>query len=564
MIINENVANSAIGGFVENSDSGFSSMLSRLDEAMSSQFQLNYAKDIVNILEHTNSTEAYKDIILEDYSSYAPSQDMYNVHKRNIVKFEQLMENSRNALLEESLSSSLNPVVGLTFPLLKRYWVNCIYKDVLPTEVATAPVTKIGIETQYIEDENGKRYNLPEAFDHNFADIMGIVRKKLPDTLITVPSLDHDLITAAGGSVKQEDAISRDFYISRVFIEVPSDRTEAASTGKEIVEIPVRIDVEPADGTFGRNITAKGLGAHSEEVVKDYLSGQLDFETGLLTVGSVKAKITGIKVHGSLSSENHLRTASTGWTKDIKQFVIADGDHLATGLTEERIKDEKIVYNIDTTAKAISQMTDTIVQLKDIKIRNFLDTSRDRIKGTKYYSRGVFDVLPPTTYERTPTEWRKIELKETLDRLAISLKYILKNKSCYFAVIGNPMDIKLVDEVNWVYGQDAEVGGIKLDYSLGIYNDQHRFFVVSSERAELGKIKVLLIPTTEEHITYKHFEYQFFISNRYNRGRNVRTPSVMVSDRSLTDEVIPIQGEIIVVNSGKIGTSELYKSYDEV
>ncbi len=548
-----------VGSFIENGAQGFTQTLSRLSESFASEHNLDYAKDIGNIIQYENLLEQYKEILLEDYVT-APINNDAGMHQRNALKLDQMFENARKEILSESYSSNLNPIVGLTFPLLKRYWVNCVYKDFIPTEVATAPVVNIGIERLYLQDSKGKKFYLPEAFDENVDEIMGAVRQRLTDKPIAVPNFEYNLIEASGGSTLQQDTLSRDFFISSVTVDVK---------GTDVV-VKTRIPVEAGSGLFNKTITAKtaeekddqGVVTKPSQSVTDIVQGSVDFETGLINIGSVQQKIKAFTVSGSLSSENHLRTASSGWDKETKQFVIPDGDHLATGLTEERIKDEKIIYNIDTTAKAIQTMTDTVTQLKDIKIKRYLDDSKSRLVGTKHYQRAIFDCKPPSSYTKTPTEWRQIELKETLDRLAISLSYILRNQNVYFAVMGNPMDVKLLDQVNWIYGQDAEVGGIKLDYNIGLYNNQKRFFVVSSERATQGSLQVVLIPTTTEHITYKHFEYQFVISNGYRMAENVRIPSVMLFERSLTDEVIPIQGEVKLINNDVLGSSEIYGRYD--
>lgn len=542
-----------VGSFVEQPDTGFKGMLTKLSETFSSQYQLDYISDISTIMKHQGTINDYNSILLEDYMNCETADPEF--HRLNGLKLQQLCENSRKAILSESSVASLNPVVGLTFPLLKRFWVECEYKDFIPTEVATTPAFNLAIKKEYIQDANGKKHYLPDALFENLPEIMAAVRQELSKDTITVPNFEYDLITQAGGSIKQEDSISRDFYISSVIIKVPND------TAEEEVEVKTRIPVTAPTNSFQKLVVANGKGTKEKDVVKDFLSGSLDFETGKLNVACSQGKITGIKVTGYLSSENHLRTASTGWDPDIKQFMIPDGIHLATGLTEERLKDESVLFHIDATADAISTMTEVLKQLKDISIRDFLGKSKDRIKNTKYYKSAVFDCIHPDSYNQGPIEWRKQVLKETLDRLALNMKYILKNKNCYFAVMGNPMDIKLLDNINWIYGQDTEVGGTKLDYNIGLYNDQHRFYVVSSERATQGSIQILLIPTTDEIITYKHFEYQFIISNQYRHASNVRVPSVMASDRSLTDEVTPVQGEIFVMNNDKIGISEMYKNY---
>ena len=155
--------------------------------------------------------------------------------------------------------------------------------------------------------------------------------------------------------------------------------------------------------------------------------------------------------------------------------------------------------------------------------------------------------------------YKRDGLKDTLDKLSYGLTQVLQNENVGISVIGHPLDIRLLDNVQWVYGKDSEVGGCKLDYTFGLYNNQRNFIIGSSQKMTKGSLMIIVTPLTEEHMTYKLFEYQFFISNDYRDPNNVRIPSVMASARYLIDELIPIQGEIKILNNF-ISASDMYQN----
>lgn len=561
--------NNGLTGSFSGGNKGFKQTLNRLSETFENN-NLNYAQHITTILQSRQLNEAYMNTLLEDYAEdqdlnesaegYADFlQERHAVNYKNLIS---LFENSRNTILSEAQTSgSLKPIVGLTLPLLKLYWIKNIFKDFIPVIVAKENTVKIGIERQVLYGMDGKKYYMPEVFTDPEVNLTGISRQFLSKDPIAVPQTGYDLITQAGGSKVNDDEVSRLFFIDSIKYKNPAynseDHTEGAAP--EYLTIKTRIKVDAGTGMF-RHVIRKAAKAGEDAEIIDILMGDLDFKTGLLNIVSAKGAITAVTVDGSLSNENHFRVASVDWEKNVEEFTIPDGDHLATGLTEERIKDENVIYNIDSAAKVMQQMTDVIGQVKDKRIQVFLEESRDRIKGTNLFKGVTFDIKPPTVVQNiTHTQWTREELKETIDKLYLALGQILQNEEITVALLANEQDARLLTEVKWNYGKNSEVGGCKLSYNFGVYNNDRNFIVGSSHKIDQGSLMLIVIPLTDAHMTYKLFEYQFFISNEYRHPKNVRIPSVMVSDRYLIDELIPIQGEVKIENN-TISSSDVYKA----
>ena len=559
MIIN----NSGVTGSLSMSDNnGFKQTLAKLSETFESTQNLDYVSDLTRIMKHKNLSETYMSVILEDYadaSTLSESTTETNevasyMATQNNAKLRQLMENSRTALLNEAqMSGELKPIVGLTMPLLKLYWVKNVFKDFISTEVAEDYVIKRAIERQYVEDPNGKRYWLPEAFTDPDVDLFKAARTPLNTEDIPVPSQGYDLITKAGGSLKNDDQISPLFFINSITYKKQTNEDNLNPT-YESTKVTKRIKVDAGTGMFREPIY------NDKNELVDIVMGDVDFTTGLLNVASTKGLVQKITVDGALSSENHLNTLSVGWDKENIEFHIPEGIHISTGLTEERIKREKIMYNQDTQAKILSQMNDTLAQIKDTNIKKFLEDSAARIKGTDLFVGSTFDCKPPEALGNiTNTEWSRTELKETLDRVALDLVAILQNENVRLSVLGHPKDIRLLDNVQWMYGKDSEVGGCKLGYSIGLYNNQRNFLIGSSYKIQPGTLRIILTPLGDDQITYKLFEFQFFISNQYRDPKNLRVPSIMASDAYLIDEVIPVQSEIEIKNNLN-SSSEIFQA----
>ena len=557
-MFNNNSNAQTSGTYVTMGNRGFRQMLTKLSEAFEGR-SLDYVDDVKTILKRRDLKESYFNILMEDYNeagtlqeSTAMTEDIASqIIAENNSKLRELAEHSVTQMLNEAqMSGSLKPIVGLTLPLLKLYWVKNVFKDFISTEIAKEVAFYRAVERQYVIDAQNKKHWLPEALVDDSVNLYDAARQKLQTTPITVPQAGYDLITAAGGSRQNDDEISALFFINSITYKKPKDDQPET---EESVTVKTRIKAQPGTGMFRHVI----MGDDGETVI-DTLMGDVDFTTGMLNLASTKGKIESVTIDGALSSENHLRTLTTGWDKDNYQFVIPDTPHISTGLTVERMQNEKIIYNQDSQAKVIQQMNDILAQMKDSKIRDSLAESADRLRGTKYFAGTSFDCKPPAAiHNTTPLDWSSVELKQTLDRFGLTLSGVLQNENMAISVIGNPMDIRLLDNVTWVYGKDSEVGGCKLDYQIGLYNNQRNFRIGSTWKMPQGTVRFILTPLDETQITYKLFEFQFFISNEYSDPRNVRTPAVMACDRYLFDEVMPVQGELEIKNN-MVSSSEMY------
>lgn len=545
--LNTIVSTPTVGGFHTDSNSGVVNMLANLSEYAMSAANLDSVNHIKDILLQQGLLEGYTNITTGDYHNYTGSDKFgAQLHQLNAAKLEKKMANAADALLNEAGSASLNPITGLTLPLLKLYWIENIFKDFFHTEVADNIVINRQIERVYMLDGKGEKKYIPEAFNEleDIGAMLSIGDRKLTADLLPM-QMGINIMEMSGGSVRQRDEISRNFRISQVEFSV-TPAGEGAVAEKVMVNVSIKPDAANNNFTATVKATDSAAGEHV-----DMLFGTLDFSTGILNLGSSAGKITGVHIAGTLSAENNMSGASVGWEMDNKQFVIPTGKHLNTGLTVERMKREKIVYNIDTQAKTIANMSLVLNQLKDLDQLNYLNNSRDVIKSQpRIYVESTFDCAAMGQYALTEVEYRSIMLKEKMDKMAERMKKILKNPNVFFAVIGNPEDVRLLKDISWETTQGTSVvGGCVMNYSFGLLNANHRFVVLSSDKCQKGELRMIVRPLTQDQISYIHFDFDFIISNDYRDPAMPNVPSVMTTDSYLTDEVTPIQGSIKIINN---------------
>jgi hypothetical protein len=535
----------------------------QLREQFSTVHGIDPIADIAKVLMHRSLAEEYDQLMFDDYqsSSLNESADAFtaSVHGANIAMFNQMVDNSKKALMESAGIGALKPVVGLTLPLLKRYWIENAYKDIVPTEVPVKPVFKVGIEKKVLIDKDGVKHYLPEAIYDTPDVILGAVQKPLTSDPIAVPTVGFDLVTESGGSIAQRDSVSVNFHIKAVTIEI-NNGTVVSPTTKDVTLTNLRIPVDQATGMFTYVVSAPNEDEFEDTPpTTDVIFGSLDYSTGLLNITSTSAKVQSVIVGGTLSNENNLTSASTSWEHEDKEFTIPDGIHLNTGLTIERMTDSQMLYNIDEASYNVKLMSETLTSLREVSGFKYLNDSLTRLAGTGFVKQTTFNCKPPATVVVNDTyTWIRNSLKETLDNVATELAKVLKNKNVRFVVYGNIYDIKLLDlDVNWVYSTEVPMGGIKLNYKMGVMNKLHNFNIVSSDYCPTGHIKILVIPVTEEQITYKNFEFNMIIANDYRDPNMPNVPSVMTTLRYLDAEVTPVQGDIIIQNN-LLSASDLY------
>lgn len=546
----EESANNAkvIGSFSVDKHEGFKNSVKNLCESFQSAYQLDAVTDISKILRVDTLKEAYKETLLADVMESNVDDEYYASMPE---KLEQLFENSALELLQESGVAALAPIVGITLPVLKKSYIEGHSKDIVMTEIPTKPIIKAAFERRFLKDDQGNKHYIPDIFyDDKYKTIMSKGKGNPVDDsqAYTIPLQDFDILGASGGSIVARDTLALDFCIKAVTMTVD---------GSDVV-IPVHVTPNlAANSSFTSEIKTKDSAGNE---VKDILVGQVDFYRGTVSAASTSGKITAVQFGGHLSNENNVNTIELDRERELMEWKIPDGTRINTGLTLEKIKDYKALFDLDITSELIADISTVLAQYEDSEILGFLNDSYDKWKdmGTLpfgyedgFTAQGYFSCEPPANKFVTRSQWIDSELKYDLNRFIDELKIKLRNQDLMFVVYGHPNNITLIqDNVRWVIDEDTKIGGIQLDYRFGVMTaNKNRIHVVSTLKCPRDRgLRVVAYPLTKEIITFKHYKYSLNIENAYRNALTPLVPNVMGTSRFITTEVLPVQGEFHILD----------------
>lgn len=113
-------------------------------------------------------------------------------------------------------------------------------------------------------------------------------------------------------------------------------------------------------------------------------------------------------------------------------------------------------------------------------------------------------------------------------------------------MVANPTMISYLQDIQWVVDERTKVGGVKLDYKFGVTTIAGtRVHVISTMKETFAKgFRLIGYPLTQEFITYRKYDYSFFIENNYRNMNTPLIPNVMVAQRYLNYEYLPLQSEM--------------------
>jgi hypothetical protein len=550
-----------VGSFITDRNVDFKDNVKSMLESFRGSYSMDAIDDLVKVLKVDTLKEDYKERLMGDVLSESFDDPYLAMHP---AKLEQLFENTALEIVQESGIGQLAPIVGLSLPILKKNYLENHAKDIVMTEVPSKPIVKVAFERKFLKDKDGAKHYIPDIFyNDSYKEVLdktkgkAIVSTFFPEAGV-LPVQDLAIMALSGGTMQTRDSLAYDFHVQAVTIEVK----DAAGTGTQVITVS-GLNIAPdmaANGSFTYRVKAQGLDT-AKTVVEDILTGQVNFYDGTVSVASTGGKIKQVQFGGHLSNENNLETVELDRERETREWKIPDGQRINTGLTIEKLKDYKALFNIDVTTEVISDISTVLTQFEDSGILDYLDTSLAKWKGKKDlpfgYSDGFvesynFSATPPSNVFVTTSAWIDTELKFNLNREIDALKEKLKTTDIMFVLYGNPANITLIqDGVKWVIDEDTKIGGIQLDYRFGVMTqNKNRVHVVSSMKVPRNKgIRIVAFPLSKEVITFKHYKYSLNIENIYRNPLTPLTPNVMGTSRHLTTEVLPVQGEFNITNN---------------
>lgn len=564
--------NTEIIGKIQHSDGdvGFKSEVKGVFESYQAQ-GINLINDLPSVIANPSSKQAFIGTATESMSdsvlmtNSAASKDPFYGSYVNCV--EQLLDNTLDSIATESVMTGYAPIVAYNPFFLKKQWIDCVFKDVLMTEIPKTPVINIGFERRYAVDSEGNEYPLPEA---------------LYDDEVTKKLLDE----ATGLNIKEEPidisllkglCLIDPTYIPGV---IAGDHTVELTPGLAVVGATVKdsageshqvamnmtVDITTHNFVNGK-VAYKVIDDSTGEVtetITDELVGKVDFKKGTVTLMSTEGNVTHVILRGKTANRFNQRSLSVERrVEHIQKVMPESGPRLNTAVTIEDAADALALQNIDVIADNINVMGATLANFEDAEINTFLKQSfqaqkdglanfvkYDELKDNIMIAETEFDALAFDTFAGRLTDWMK-DSREWFERTIAALKTKLRSSNVMIVAVAHPNLIRfLQDGINWVFSDDTQISGVKLSYQFGIYTSaQDRVHIVTTMRMnEDDGIRFLVIPLTNELITYKHYKYNVMIDRNYRNPTYQLVPNILATQRTLTFEILPVQGLMKINN----------------
>lgn len=479
-------------------------------------------------------------------------------------RVDQLLSNTLDSIATESVMTGYAPIVAYNPFFLKKQFIDCVFSAVLMTEIPKTPVVEFGFEKRYLKDLEGNEYPLPECL--------------YDDELVKT------LMDAATGLNIKEDPVEigkcRDLsLIDPTYIPgvIAGDHTVELTPGIHIFqvlmndsegkahEVPVNITVDVSTHNFVKgSIKFDVLDEDGEvkETLTDEVIGKVNFKDGKVTVMSATGVVTHVCFRGKTANRFNQRSLDVVRRVEKMEFTMPEsGPRLNSAITIEDAADALALQNIDIIADNINVMGATLANFEDASIKSFIVQSFEAQKkgnaaGVKYNElgdntmivEGSFNTIPYDGYAYKITDWMK-DSREYFERIISALKLKLRSQNVMIVAVANPNIIRfLQDGINWVFSDNTEISGVKLSYNFGIYTSaQDRVHILTSMRMNEDEgIRFVVIPLTQELITFKHWKYNVCIDRNYRHPLYSLVPNVMCTMREKTIEVFPVAGQMLI------------------
>ena len=421
--------------------------------------------------------------------------------KAHVAGFTQLAQNTRKALLENSMYS-LNPYETLALPLLRVFYPKTVAKELVTVIPMDKPEIIRGfVRATFNKFGDANNYSAPSSTDISQGPQVGV-----PVAAAAVVPSQTDILLAAG-------LTSDVAHIEKVFTIVSV--TDGAET--------LTVNVEPTvDGEFSFAVSfAAG---------DDVITGRIDYLTGILDVACVSGNATSISYTASVSLEENTINPRVSFSID-KLRLVAKDRQISTEWTVQFEQDIKALFNVNTQAELVSVIGQQIVLDIDREVVNSLIYAAETLAGATHVD--TFSKTPPPTYTWGPKMWLE-NITPKMNTLSATV-YNDTNIAAANVVACNPLDAAIFESL-----QDYRyTGGSSEDGDLGYESatvSHGKWKVLVSNVVPAGKALLIYKPTEEIRSVYIFAPYVPAVLTPYPLGN---IPSLTVLSRYGTQLIRP-------------------------
>lgn len=494
----------------------------------------------------------------EDAKSILTDDDMFNSYKGKLTEnfdpqlseqLDQLMDNTRQEILNENLTSGITPFASLTMPMLVKLWARLTMTNVFPTQPVDVPAFTVSWMKPFIMGHDGEKYYLPDAINSIPKGELVGMRQLKPDVALTAGKVsDYDLFTGIDSVDRAKgDSVDRKFSIVGATWPDAYDAATKTTGAKVRFNTSQIIEMDTSNTLFAEiSYPTDDKGT----LATDTIQGHVDVEHGKLMLMSLSGKMTAVEIKGYVSSEAHTWATQVSLEIDTTQVQIGSAEHVEATFPVEFLQDVKAMYNVDGQAQTVDQMSQLVAQKVDLNIIQFL---KDQYEGTNYQFSQKFDVYPSSDFALGATEWRK-QLRSLIDFQTQQVRQNFKDYDAKFVIVGNPLDTMLLPDVDWNFQSgEGEVGGVGISYQIGAISGVASYKIISSDLMDQGMLYVVGIPQRSDFKSFMYYPYTFNVVSNYNNSVNTSLPNIMMTKRYTLEKFTPIIGGVSILhNDGSV------------
>lgn len=490
-------------------------------------------------------------VIGSDFASVITNENLYSQYVARLTEgfrddkmasqVETLLENAREEILSETALSGIQPFHSLTVPMLVKLWARLTLTQAIPTEPTKTPAFTVPYVKPFMLDVDGNRIELPEGINNIPEKAIGLVKLKEAVTLTSGKTTNYDLFTGVTKKRDGIDEIDRNFNV--VSIKYPDAKGEEVALDRNSITAgSTRVD-DKGNIFFKVKYEDKTV---TTTIHEDSVFGHVDFTTGKLDLLSTKGNATEAKIRGYVSSEQHTTSIQVQLEIARKDIQVGTAAHIEGQIPVESAQDLRAMYDVDGASMITEIMTNVNAQKVDLDILEFLEKTHQS-SGAQFTK--TFSVYPSSQYAMDPDQWLK-GLRRTIDYVATSIKNQFKSYDSYFVIVGNPLDVDLIPNVEWTFRNiDGELNGIDVQYSLGAIRGSNHYRVVASDLIPQGELTILGVPTRNDYKSVVFYPYAFNVTDKYLNTRNAAVPSIMMTRRYTLEEFQPMIGKVKVLHN---------------
>lgn len=525
---------------------------------------------------NSQSYDSMKRFFVEQ--SYDPAEytDDPAALEEHIADMEAQFENDKEGLLENTSINSVNPVIGMTFPLHKWILMNMVFdKGGIPKVVAESPKFTISQETRILIDTEGNEIDMFREQNKMTAAIDATAAVKTFD--VTLPlTEDVEIVHDKLGGLAGVDKLDISTAVTAVEVEnvyfeigdllpgadgfITEESPVAESAQTKNVWVPV--NYVPVPGYWGQDFDRATMkrfaykhkvnngGTAQESTTSDTLSIAMKKDRMIIT--SLNGVVKKVKVSSKLDTSNaRATTCQATWRADTIIEEIGPAIPINTTISPEEVKDISALYNVNQVTKIMHLIKTVLANYKDDKIKEGLDTSYRRLPSDqKTYN--TFDFAPRVGYDSDHVNWRFSTFFDFLNGEVQDMLYVLNDPNMTITVYGDPNLVRMItpDANDCTYQAPANIGPVDLDFEKTVYMSNKRLFnfIGSDKLRRTNEFILVLCPNHTDRILYRIYDYQMYLSNEIRNADNPALPALHAFERWKFVEYTPVQGRIKIDN----------------